>query len=60
MKKTKTYFGESPRIITRIDNDCYEFLRYTVGFDNIDEFMNSIVKSHIESRGLNDKNTKDL
>ena len=45
------YHGNSPRIITRLDNACYEFLRYDIGFNNIDEFINSLVKTHMESRG---------
>ncbi len=51
MNKQRTYFGDSPRVITRIDNECYEYLRYTIGFDNVDELINELVKKHIESRG---------
>ena len=51
MVKTRTYFGESPRVITRIDNECYQYLRYTIGFENVDELINELVKKHIESRG---------
>lgn len=55
MNKEK-YEGTSPRVIVRLDEIPYQYLRYEIGFSDrkVDQFINELILNYISAEAKND------
>jgi hypothetical protein len=60
--KQEIFKGNSPRVIVRLEEIPYQYLRYEIGFSDrkVDEFINELILNYISAEAKNDKNSYKL
>lgn len=51
--------GKSPRVIVRLEEIPYQYLRYEIGFSDrkVDQFINELILNKISAEAKNGKNS---